>query len=87
MGDFNQDSFSDIVVASSGTSNVGRIMGYGNGTFANQLSYPIGYDSLPNSVAFGDFNNDTWIDIAVANYVCRCPYLFHSLGQFGKCGV
>ncbi|CAF5184433.1 unnamed protein product, partial [Rotaria sp. Silwood1] len=29
---------------------------------------PIEYKSRPRSVAMGDFNNDTWLDIAVANH-------------------
>jgi hypothetical protein len=69
VGDFNDDSIPDIVVANAGTSNIGIFIGYGNGCFADQISYPIGYDSYPNSVVFGNFNNDSWIDIAVANYV------------------
>jgi hypothetical protein len=28
----------------------------------------MGYGSHPYAVAIGDFNNDTWMDMVVANY-------------------
>ena len=68
IGDFNNDHCSDIVVTNNGTNNIGILFGYGNGSFANQITYSTGYDSLPYSVVIGDFNNDHYLDIAVANY-------------------
>jgi hypothetical protein len=67
VGDFNQDHRLDIVVANSGTNNVGVFLGYGNGTFSNQTTYSTGDFSLPLSLAVGTFDNDTQLDIAVAN--------------------
>jgi hypothetical protein len=64
--DFNNDKQIDIVVANSGVNNVGIFFGYGNGSFANQITYPT--DSYPLSVAVDDFNNDTRLDIVVANF-------------------
>ncbi len=68
VGDFNKDNHLDLAVANSGAGNIGILLGYGNGTFASQITYPTGLDSNPYSVAVGDFNNDTLLDIAVANY-------------------
>jgi hypothetical protein len=68
VGDVNNDKRLDIVVANRGTDNVGVFIGYGNGTFARQATYPTGYGSKPYSVVVGDFNNDTHLDIAVANF-------------------
>jgi predicted nucleotidyltransferase len=68
VGDFNNDSRLDIVVANSGRSNVGIFLGNGTGTFSNQTTYSTGPDSQPYSVAVLDFDNDTRLDIAVANY-------------------
>ena len=68
IGDFNNDSRLDIVVANYGTNNIGIFLGYGNGTFSNQITYSTGSNSYPQSVAVGDFNNDSRLDIAVANY-------------------
>ena len=67
LGDLNNDGMLDIVVVSSGYDSVGIFLGYGNGSFANQTMLSTGAESLPSSVAFGDLNNDTILDIVVAN--------------------
>jgi hypothetical protein len=41
------------------------LLGNGDGTFAPQVTYPVG--SLPESVAVGDFTGDGHLDLAVAN--------------------
>ncbi|CAF3575076.1 unnamed protein product [Adineta steineri] len=68
IGDFNNDKQVDIVVANSGTNNIGIFLAYGNGTFSSQMTYSTGDGSTPYDVATGDFNNDGQLDIAVANY-------------------
>ncbi|CAF1551502.1 unnamed protein product, partial [Adineta steineri] len=68
IGDFNNDSRQDIVVTNSGNDNIGVFFGYGNGKFQNQTTYLTGIGSRPQSVAVGDFNNDNYLDIVVANY-------------------
>jgi hypothetical protein len=65
-GDFDNNKQVDIVVADSGVNKVGIFLGYGNGSFSNQMTYSTG--SYPLSVAVGDFNNDTKLDIVVANF-------------------
>jgi hypothetical protein len=67
IGDFNNDSQLDIVIANYNISNIGIFLGYDNDTFSNVTTYSTGSDSLPNSVAIGDFNNDNRLDIVVAN--------------------
>jgi len=67
-GDLNNDRRLDIVVANNGTDSIGIFFGYGNGSFANPITYSTGYDSRPCSVVVADFNNDQYLDIAVANY-------------------
>lgn len=57
----------DISVAKTGSNNIGILLGYSNGTFDNQKSYAIFYDSRPVSIASGDFNHDGWTDIVVVN--------------------
>ncbi|CAF1456428.1 unnamed protein product [Rotaria sp. Silwood1] len=68
VGDFNNDTILDIVVANLGSDTVGIFLGWGNGSFSNQKTFTTGLNSQPNAVAVGDLNNDTWVDIIVANY-------------------
>ncbi|CAF4189382.1 unnamed protein product [Rotaria sp. Silwood2] len=67
VGDLNNDTLLDIMVANYGTNNVGVLLGYGNGSFAGVKIFPIGCGSLPFLVSIGDFNNDGKLDFAVAN--------------------
>ncbi|CAF4054813.1 unnamed protein product [Rotaria sordida] len=66
IGDFNNDGQIDVAMANSGTNNVGIFLRYGNGSFANQITYST--DTSPWAVAVGDFNSDMILDIVVANY-------------------
>ena len=47
VGDFNNDDQLDIAVANYWADNVGIFLGYGNGTFASQVTYSTGYGSEP----------------------------------------
>ena len=67
-GDFNNDTRLDIVVANYHSDSISVFLGYGNGSFENQTTYSTGSNSSPYSVAVGDFNSDTILDIVVANY-------------------
>ena len=67
-GNVDTDSYMDLVVANYGTNDVGILLGYGNGSFATVVTYPTGDDSSPVAVTVCDFNNDSHLDIAVANY-------------------
>jgi len=68
VADLNKDNQTDIVVTNGGINTVLVFYGFGNGTFARPTSFSLEYGSFPISAAIGDFNNDTWLDIAVANY-------------------
>ena len=68
IGDFNNDSLTDIVVANSNTNNIVVFMGCSNGSFSTFKAYSMGDSSQPVSVALGDYNRDHQLDIAVANY-------------------
>ena len=67
IGDFNNDTHSDIVVANNGTNNIMVLFGSGYGTFLGQITYFTGNNSQPCWVAVGDVNNDSRFDIVVAN--------------------
>ncbi|CAF1252945.1 unnamed protein product [Rotaria magnacalcarata] len=68
VGDFNNNTRLDIAVTNFDDSNVTVLLGYGNGSLANQTTYSTGNNSQPYSIAIEDFNNDTLLDIIVANY-------------------
>ncbi len=64
-GDFNRDTFQDVVVANQGSTSVTTYFGQGGGSLVQSETYDVGL--LPQAVAVGDFNGDGWPDVAVAN--------------------
>ncbi|CAF0961466.1 unnamed protein product [Adineta steineri] len=81
IGDFNRDNHLDMVLANYGSDNIGIRFGKGDGTFGNQITYSTGASSRPYFVIVNDFNNDTLLDIAVANYGTNCLGIFFSNGN------
>jgi hypothetical protein len=81
VGDFNNDSHWDLVVANSAINNISIHLGYGNGTFAKQISFQTGQSSDPVFVTVGDFNNDNQSDIVVANYNTNDISIFLGYGN------
>ncbi|CAF3798211.1 unnamed protein product, partial [Adineta steineri] len=67
VGDFNNDKRLDIVVANSGTDNIGMFFGYVNDGFLYAPTYSTGLSSQVTSIAAGDFNNDTRLDVVITN--------------------
>jgi hypothetical protein len=63
--DVNSDSKPDIIVANSGSNNVGVLLNVGNGTFTAQTVYLTG--SAPYWLAVVDVNSDNKTDIIVTN--------------------
>ncbi|CAM4908130.1 unnamed protein product [Rotaria socialis] len=68
LGDVNNDHLLDIVAANSGTDTIGVFLSLSNSNFTDQQAYPTGHGSHPTSLVLTDFNNDTYLDVAVANY-------------------
>ena len=65
-GDFNKDGYLDLATANYGTSSVGVLTGYGNGSFGNLQTYTTGIRFQSSIyVNLGDFNNDNQLDIIV----------------------
>ena len=63
IADIDGDSKLDLIVANAGSSNVGVLLGSGNGTFGLQTTYPT--SGTPNSLATTDVNGDNKTDIIV----------------------
>lgn len=67
-GDFNGDSFLDIVVANSGAENSVSVLlnnADGSPTFASPTHFAMGASAVPYGVGVGDFNNDGKLDFVV----------------------
>ena len=66
VGDLNLDGRLDLVVTNSNSDTISVLLGYGNGSFASEVT--LGTDITPYSVAIGDLNGDGSSDIAVSSY-------------------
>ena len=67
VGDFNQDSRQDLVIANQSSNDVTILLGAGTGNFSPAPTGPEAAGDFPTSVAVGDFNGDSRPDLAVAN--------------------
>ncbi len=68
IGDLDGDGDQDLATANAENGTVSILLNTGNGTFADQVTYPVGGGfSLPFSIALGDVDGDGDLDFAVAN--------------------
>jgi hypothetical protein len=81
IGDFNNDNRPDIVFVQETPSMIGILLAYRDGTFADPITYSTGDSSSPQSVTVGDVNNDTYLDIIVANYATQNIGVFLGYGN------
>ena len=65
-GDFTGNGHTDLAVANYGSDDVSILLGNGDGTFQNPVTYAVG--SAPTALVAGDFNGDGRTDLAVANH-------------------
>ena len=66
-GDVNNDNQTDSAVVNSNDLSVNIYLGYGNGSFSRPMSVALELPALPLSLALGDFNNDTHLDLVVGH--------------------
>ncbi|CAF4814977.1 unnamed protein product [Rotaria sp. Silwood1] len=67
VGDFNNDNRVDIINANNADNTFILFLHYGFGAFIDKQTYSTSTDKPSRSVAFGDFNQDTLIDMVTAN--------------------
>ncbi|CAF4485030.1 unnamed protein product, partial [Rotaria magnacalcarata] len=67
-GDFNNDSRLDIVAANYADSSISVLLAYDIGALGNEISFAAADGSLLRGVVVSDVNNDTLLDVIVANY-------------------
>ena len=92
-GDYDDDGFLDLFIARGENWNDGDAIYYpnvlyrnnGDGTFTN-VTLEAGVDetdhpSYSRGVVWGDYNNDGWQDIYVANYRQQLNYLYENNGD------
>ncbi len=82
-GDYNNDGLSDIYVANDSTENL-FYHNSGDGTF-EEVGFMIGVALSEDGAAengmgtaFGDWNNDGWLDLTVTNYAQQTNTLYHN---------
>ncbi|CAF1065648.1 unnamed protein product [Adineta steineri] len=83
LRDLNGDSFLDLAVANYGDDTFSILFGNGNGAFQPQQVYSTGYESYPWGIASGDFNNDTFLDIAVTLSKAKEIVIFSGIASNG----
>ena len=64
-GDFDHDGNDDLAVADAGLSQLNIRIGGGNGVFVNGEDIDLGLGYHAENLAIGDFNGDTYEDLAV----------------------
>ncbi len=65
LGDLDRDGDPDAIVSCAVARAITVSMNQGNGTFASRVDYPAG---LAVHAAVGDFDGDSWPDVAVADW-------------------
>jgi len=89
-GDFNVDSHQDLVVLNSGENpgdltpsidNISLFFGDGTGLFNGPYDTDVG--DYPAGVAVGDFNEDTYQDLAISNYGSHNVMILRGRGNGG----
>lgn len=80
--DYDKDGYLDIFVANAFSENDALYRNNGNGSFTKILTGPIVNDNAASqSCAWGDYDNDGWIDLFVSTYLGQKDLLYHNNGD------
>lgn len=84
-GDFDGDGNLDLVVANRLVNTVSLLLGDGNGSFGVPIPFSVGSDAFhgPVALAAGNFNADSYLDLAVTNRDSGTISLFMNNGNGG----
>jgi len=67
VGFFNADAHLDIATANGLTDDVSVLLGNGDGTFQPEMFFLLQLGAFPFAILTGDYNEDGFADLAVAN--------------------
>jgi len=81
VSDFNNDGVPDLMIVNSKNNTITTLPGKGDGTFGNAAA-ALTLASAPSGVAFGDFNVDGKMDIAVVSGSTVTVYLGNGNNTF-----
>ena len=86
VNDLNNDNILDIAVTNFGTNEIVVLFGLGDGTFLLGKPYSTGLRSAPYGLAIVDFNNDSRLDLVVANRKSKKIRIFlgYDIEPFGS---
>ena len=66
-GDFNGDGFPDLATSNLTSNTITLLLGDGSGAFHSSAATTFAVGTQPSSLAVGDFNGDSLLDLAVTN--------------------
>ena len=81
IGDFNNDTSLDMVIAQDLAHEITVYLGNGQGKFNIRTSYFTGSHSSPRKVIVGHFNKDSYLDLVVANFGSNNIRIFYGFGN------
>ena len=74
--DVNNDGCLDILIVNFNGKSISVFFGYGNGNFQTRITSLTGGALTPMQMSFGDFNNDSLVDIVVGYRVYKFGVMF-----------
>jgi len=74
--DFNGDSRIDLICTNSNSHNASLFLGNGDGSFGAAITLDTGAGGTPVGLDVADYNNDTNLDLGIANYITQFLSIF-----------